>query len=121
MLHIIIDQARHYINDLLSENSEVRLQQDYEHGCTSVICDGIAIATIDRVIIYGGYLGLTAPGTPSRVTALEYTGKFGAPQLQGILSYKCVMSDTYNDHDRVNWYDPDEGNEDAYLDASFED
>ena len=121
MLHIIIDQARRYINGLLSENSEVRLKQDYDHGCTIVICDGTAIATIDQTILYGGYLGLTAPGTPSRIMALEYTGTFGVPELHGILSYTCCMSHTYNDHDKVNWYDPDEGNEDAGLDASYED
>ena len=108
------------INHLLSEGHEVRVNPSYVHACTSIICDGDAVDSVEGAIIYPGSLNLTKAGTPARICALEDCGGFGAPHLKGVNSWRCCMAYTYNDHDRENWYDPDEGGEDRYLDASFE-
>lgn len=108
------------INRLLRAGREVRIKIDYDNACTRIFADDEIAAVLLRGIIYPGYLNLTKAGTPSRVICLEDCGGFGAPHLKGVNSWRCYMSHTYNDHDRENWYDPDEGNEDAGLDASYE-
>lgn len=81
------------------------------------------IAALPHVLLYPGYLHLCKPGTPSRVIAIEDCGGFGAQHLQQAHAYRICMSHTYNKHDE-DYDDADtsyEGNEDAYLDPSWED
>lgn len=115
-----IRDAMDLINHLLSEWHEVRVDYKYAHGCTHILCDGGVIYTVERTIIYPGYLNLTKAGTPARICGFEDCGGFGNPHLKGVNSWRCCMTHTYNEHDRENWYDPDEGGEDRYLDASYE-
>ena len=81
------------------------------------------IAALPHVLLYPGYLHLCKPGTPSRVIAIEDCGGFGARHLQQAHAYRLCMSHRYNKHDED--YDDAttsyEGNEDAYLDLSWED
>ena len=115
-----IRDAMDLINRLLSEGHEVRIKPYYVHACTHIICDGVVIDSVDGAIIYPGYLNLTKAGTPARICALEDRGGFGAPHLKGVNSWRCCMTHIYNDHDRENCYNSDEGGEDRYLDASYE-
>ena len=115
-----IRDAMGLINHLLSEEHEVRVKPDYSHACTHIRCDGDVIDSVEGAIIYPGYLNLTKAGTPARILCLEDCGGFGDPHLKGVNSWRCCMTHTYNDHDRENWGDPDEGGEDRYLDASYE-
>lgn len=87
------------------------------------------IAALPRVLLYPGYLHLCKPGTPARVISIEDCGGFGASNLQQAHAYRLRMSNTYNKHDLINDSDGSatsastlyEGNEDAYLDLSWED
>lgn len=115
-----IREAMGLINRLLSEGHEVRVKLYYVHACTHIICDGDVLDYVEGAIIYPGYLNLTKAGTPARICCLEDCGGFGDPHLKGVNSWRCCMTHTYNDHDRENWYDPDEGGEDRHLDASYE-
>ena len=117
---VYISDAMALINHLLSEGHEVRLEENYVHACTHIICDGNVIDSVEGAIIYPGYLNITKAGTPARICSLEDCGGFWAPHLKGVNSWRCCMTDTYNEHDRENWYDHDEGGEDRYLDASYE-
>ena len=113
-------EAMGLINRLLCEGHEARIKTDYTNACTHIMCDGTVIASVAGAIIYPGYLNLTKAGTPARICCLEDCGGFGAPHLAGVNSWLCCMTHTYNDHDRENWYDPDEGGEDRHLDQSYE-
>lgn len=115
-----VREASGLINRLLHAGREVRIKVDYGSACTRILADGEIVAIFRRKIIYPGYLNLTKAGTPARICCLEDCGGFGAENLKGVNSWKCCMSHTYNDHDRENWYDPDEGGEDRHLDASYE-
>ena len=81
------------------------------------------IAALPHVLLYPGYLHLCKPGTPARVIAIEDCGGFGSRDLQQAHAYRLCMNHTYNEHDED--YDGAsgsyEGNEDAYLDCSWED
>ena len=81
------------------------------------------IAALPHVLLYPGYLHLCKPGTPSRVIAIEDCGGFGSRNLQQAHAYRLCMNHRYNKHDED--YDDTatnyEGNEDRYLDCSWED
>lgn len=113
-------RAMALINRLLSEGHEVRIKTCFEHACTHIICDGVVCDVIERAIIHPGYLNLTKAGTPARICCLEDCGGFGAPHMEGVNAWHCCMNHTYNEHDRENWDDTNEGGEDAYLDLMWE-
>ena len=81
------------------------------------------MAALPHVLLYPGYLHLCKPGTPARVIAIEDCGGFGSRDLQQAHAYRLCMNHTYNEHDEDydGASDSYEGNEDAYLDCSWED
>lgn len=80
------------------------------------------IAALPHVLLYPGYLHLCKPGTPARVIAIEDCGGFGAQHLAQAHAYRLCMNHRYNKHDEDYDNEPSyEGNEDRYLDLSWED
>ena len=83
------------------------------------------IAALPRVLLYPGYLHLCKPGTPARVIAIEDCGGFGSSNMQQAHAYRLCMNHRYNAHDLNDTSDDTatsyEGNEDRYLDCSWED
>lgn len=115
----VIREPMGLINRLLCEGHEVRIQNDHSDMHTDILSDGEVVMTLKRFMLYPGYLNLTKAGTPSRVAHLSDCGGFGREDIRDVESWRCEMSDTYNDHDRENWY-TDEHDEDAWLDQSYE-
>lgn len=121
MLHRnVIREPMELINRLLREGHEVRLKNDHSDMHTDILSDGEIVMRLERFMLYPGYLNLTKAGTPARICSLEDCGGFGREYIRDVESWRCCMSHTYNDYDRENWYDPDEGDEDRHLDASYE-
>lgn len=115
-----ISEISGFINSLLNEGHEVRIKNDWNTYNTVIRSDGNVVAELSRIMLYPGYLNVTKAGTPSRIICLEDRGGFGREDIQDVETWLCCMSHTYNDHDRENWFNPDEGGEDRFLDQSYE-
>lgn len=118
--HNVIREPIGLINCLLHEGREVRIKNDYSDMHTDIISDGEVVMRLERFMLYPGYLNLTKAGTPARVCCLQDNGGFGREDVRDVEVWTCQMNHTYNDHDRENWYDPNEGGEDCHLDANIE-
>lgn len=120
MLHRnVIREPMGLINRLLREGHEVRIKNDHSDMHTDILSDGEVVMRLERFMLYPGYLNLTKAGTPARICCLSDQGGFGREDIRDVESWRCMMSHTYNDHDRENWY-IDEHDEDAWLDQSYE-
>ncbi len=115
-----VHEALRLINSLLDEGHEVRIKLSWLLHKTHILKNGETVATLERTMLYPGYLNITKAGTPTRVLCVEDCGGFLAPGLEDVKAYQCCCSHRYNDYDRENWYDPDEGGEDRHLDQSYE-
>lgn len=133
-----LQDLMHAINHELDQGNLVRLDNiwDVPNGATIIYRihpAGVlknAVQTIEQmtalphVLLYPGYLHLCKPGTPARVIAIEDCGGFGTQHLAQAHAYRLCMNHTYNKHDEDCNDDADpsyEGNEDRYLDCSWED
>lgn len=113
-------EAMGLINRLLDAGHEVRIRTDWKNHGTIITSDDAVVETLERIILWPGYLNCTRAGTPARIDHLKKGGGFCREDLRDVEEWSPEMVNTYNEHDRENWYDEDEGGEDDWLDGSYE-